>query len=68
MPEYANYFVYFGTRTSQPLRARAFIDLAVRRLSDNPDYVLGAEHLRSKHGIAMHNGQEPTLAGSAGAA
>ena len=27
----ASYFVYFGSRVSQPARARAFIDLAVRR-------------------------------------
>ena len=29
MPQYAGYFVYFGTRTSQPARARAIIDLAM---------------------------------------
>lgn len=49
MPEYASYFVYFGSRTSQPVRARAFIDLAVQRLTDNPEYVLGEQHLRRKH-------------------
>lgn len=46
MPDYASYFVYFGSRTSQPARARAFIDLAVQRLTDQPEYVLGAEELR----------------------
>ena len=46
MPDYASYFVYFGSRTSQPARARAFSDLAVQRLTDQPDYVLGAEELR----------------------
>ena len=46
MPDYASYFVYFGSRTSQPARARAFIDLAVTRLTDHPEYVLGAEELR----------------------
>ena len=40
MPEYAGYFVYFGSRTSQPARARAFIDLAVQRLTDNPEYLI----------------------------
>lgn len=45
MPEYAGYFVYFGSRTSQPARARAFIDLAVQRLTDNPEYLIGEEHL-----------------------
>ena len=46
MPDYASYFVYFGSRTSQPARTRAFIDLAVQRLTDHPEYVLGAEELR----------------------
>lgn len=48
IPEYGNYSVYFGSRTSQPVRARAFIDLAVQRLVGNPDYVLDEELLRSK--------------------
>ncbi|MES2999486.1 MAG: LysR family transcriptional regulator [Pseudomonadota bacterium] len=38
-------FVYFGSRSSQPARARALIDLAVQRLLDNPAYVLGAKEL-----------------------
>jgi len=45
MPDYASYFVYFGSRTSQPARARAFIDLAVERLTDNPEYVLSGKEL-----------------------
>ena len=45
MPHIASYFVYFGSRTSQPARARAFIDLAVERLSDSPQYVLTREEL-----------------------
>lgn len=48
MPEYAGYFVCFGSRTSQQARARAFIDLAVQRLTDNPAYLIGEEHLRRK--------------------
>lgn len=52
MPDYANYFVYFGSRTSQPARARAFIDLAVERLTDNAEYVLSDEELRSGQGAA----------------
>lgn len=48
MPDYASYFVYFGSRTSQPARARAFIDLAVQRLTDNPEYVLGKDDLLGK--------------------
>lgn len=45
MPDFASYFIYFGSRTSQPGRARAFIDLAVERLADNPAYILGADEL-----------------------
>lgn len=46
MPERHHYFVYFGSRHSQPARARAFIDLAVERLATNPDYVLSPKELR----------------------
>ena len=45
MPDIASYFVYFGSRTSQPARARAFIDLAVERLTDCPQYVLSSQEL-----------------------
>jgi DNA-binding transcriptional LysR family regulator len=45
MPDIASYFVYFGSRTSQPARARAFIDLAVERLTDCPRYVLTSKEL-----------------------
>ena len=45
MPDIASYFVYFGSRTSQPARARAFVDLAVERLTDCPDYVLSSQEL-----------------------
>ena len=48
MPEFGSYFVYFGSRTSQPMRARAFIDLAVERLSGNPAYVLDDDELGHK--------------------
>jgi DNA-binding transcriptional LysR family regulator len=46
MPDYASYFVYFGSRESQPARARAFIDLAVDRLANNPAWLLTSEELR----------------------
>lgn len=46
MQDFASYFVYFGSRTSQPARARAFIDLAVQRLTDSEDYVLSDKDLR----------------------
>ena len=45
MAEIASYFVYFGSRTSQPARARAFIELASRKLIDNPQYLLSAQEL-----------------------
>lgn len=45
MPDTASYFVYFGSRTSQPARARAFIDLAVERLTDSPQYMLTSQEL-----------------------
>lgn len=47
MPNYASYFVYFGSRSSQPARARAFIDLALQRLGETCEYVLGPKDLRS---------------------
>lgn len=45
VPDIASYFVYFGSRTSQPARARAFVDLAVERLTDGPQYVLSGKEL-----------------------
>ncbi len=45
MPDVASYFVYFGSRSSQPVRVRAFIDLAVKRLLNNPEYVLSPREL-----------------------
>lgn len=44
--ERSSYFVYFGSRTSQPARARAFVDLALQRLVGNTDYVLTMKELR----------------------
>lgn len=46
LPDRYNYFVYFGSRSSQTARARAFIDLAVKRLVDNTEYVLSSKELR----------------------
>lgn len=47
MPDFGNYSVYFGSKTSQPARARAFIDLAVQRMAQNPDYLLSMEELQA---------------------
>ena len=46
LPDRYNYFVYFGSRSSQTARARAFINLAVKRLVDNTEYVLSSKELR----------------------
>lgn len=45
MVDLGNYYIYFGSRTAQPMRARAFIDLALARLVDNERYVLSDEEL-----------------------
>ena len=45
MPDFGSYFVYFGSRKSQPARARAFVELAVERLTDNPQYTLTRKEL-----------------------
>ena len=37
--------IYYGSRTSQPKRVRAFLDLAIARLLDNTDYVLSEKEL-----------------------
>ncbi|WP_254435072.1 LysR substrate-binding domain-containing protein [Pandoraea communis] len=37
--------IYYGSRTAQPSRVRAFIDLAVERLAGSSDYVLDAKEL-----------------------
>ena len=47
MPDRSSYFVDFGSRTSQPARARAFIDLAAKRLVGNTEYVLNVKELRA---------------------
>ncbi|WP_028603847.1 LysR family transcriptional regulator [Ottowia thiooxydans] len=43
--DYANVFVYYGSRISQPTRVRAFIDLAIERLANNHTYVLSQQEL-----------------------
>jgi DNA-binding transcriptional LysR family regulator len=56
-------FIYYGSRAAQPARARAFIDLAIDRLTQNPAYVLTAHELasaessgRAAHAAAHHGG------------
>jgi DNA-binding transcriptional LysR family regulator len=40
-------YLYYGSRTAQPRRVRAFIDLAVARLHDAPAFVLGRKELEA---------------------
>lgn len=47
MPDRYSYFVYYGSRSAQPARARAFIDLALARLVGNTEYVLSSKELRA---------------------
>jgi DNA-binding transcriptional LysR family regulator len=47
IPDHMGIYVYYGSRTSQPARARAFIELAVERLLDNRDYFLTTKELAS---------------------
>jgi hypothetical protein len=43
--DHASYFVYHGSRASQPARVRSFVDLAVKRLAPTTDLVLSAKEL-----------------------
>ncbi len=45
MADFASYFVYYGSRSSQPARARAFVDLAVERLTEGSQFVLTSHEL-----------------------
>jgi DNA-binding transcriptional LysR family regulator len=45
MSDFAGYFVYYGSRQSQPARSRAFVDLAAERLTDSPQYLLSKKEL-----------------------
>ena len=53
IPDRYSYFVYYGSRSAQPARARAFIDLAVKRLVENTDYVLSMKELRGSSAGAL---------------
>ena len=47
-------FVYYGSRPSQPGRVRAFIDLAVEMLANNPAYMLTADELAAAEKRGRH--------------
>ena len=67
MSDKSSVFIYYGSRTSQPARARAFIDHAVSRLTGNTAFVLTAKELaaaetkgrkaRSRPGVASSRGE-----------
>ncbi|MFG6459574.1 LysR family transcriptional regulator [Roseateles sp. BYS96W] len=44
--EHIGVHLYYGNRTAQPKRVRAFIDLAIQRLLDTPAFVLSASEIR----------------------
>ena len=45
--EHIGLHIYFGNRAAQPRRVRAFLDLAIARLRDSPDYVLSGKELKA---------------------
>ncbi len=47
MSEHIGVHVYYGSRSAQPRRVRAFIDLAIEQLADTPRYVLTAKELKT---------------------
>jgi len=47
MTDHMSVYVYYGSRTAQPTRVRAFIDLAVKRLQGGAAFVLTAKELAS---------------------
>lgn len=49
MTDMYSLFLNYGSRAAQPARVRRFIDLAVERLTDSPEFVLGAEEQRLAH-------------------
>jgi DNA-binding transcriptional LysR family regulator len=39
------FHIYYGSRAAQPKRVRAFLDLAIARLHDSPNYVLSSKEV-----------------------
>jgi len=37
--------IYYGSRVARPKRVRAFLDLAIARLHDSPNYVLSSKEV-----------------------
>jgi hypothetical protein len=53
--------VYYGSRVAQPARVRAFIDLAVQRLTGNRDYFLEAGELVQTKARRRRTAESATL-------
>ena len=47
MTDHMSVALFYGSRRAQPARVRQFIDFAVERLTDNPDYVLNDTELKA---------------------
>ena len=50
MTDHIGVHVYYGSRSAQPRRVRAFIDLAVAQLLNSPTYVLSSKELSQASG------------------
>jgi len=50
MTDHIGVHLYYGSRTAQPKRVRAFIDLAIQRLLDTSDYVLTEKEMAQAAG------------------
>jgi len=52
--EHYGLYLYYGSRSAQPARVRAFIDLALERLGDSTRFVLSADELAAATASAPH--------------
>lgn len=57
IPDRYSYFVYYGSRSAQPARVRAFIDHVVAKLVNNSEYVLNRKELK----LAARNSGEVSI-------
>jgi DNA-binding transcriptional LysR family regulator len=53
-------YVYYGSRSAQPARVRAFIDLAIERLAGGAGYVLGGKELAAAEAKGLKGIQQPS--------
>ena len=50
MADQLGLFIYYGSRNAQSARVRAFIDLAISRLTNSTDYLLSNKELKAAEG------------------